>query len=200
MNNSDIPKPFLARGPVLAVIAAALWIVVPTGIFFARKVTPGAVEQAQNWIGTASWVGYLLVVVAALAFALFVIARIVRSELKWRDRKISYLRSETADQRAAIGALCSAIAQNSYGTGLTLEYHVRSIRRLARTLAEDGADILERCPEIAWNLRAVDDYLVGIAVASTPRPREEVVRSLDRGGPYQDTYKLLAGHIERADI
>lgn len=115
----------------------------------------------------------------------------------WRKQEatIRYLESERARQQTVLGTLHRVLAGNGYGSGITLPFHVRNIRRVVRILAQDGEALLERTPEIVWWLRAVDDYLVRVGQVTDPRAVESPPLP-----DYRITYEPLARYIELADI
>lgn len=91
-----------------------------------------------------------------------------------------------------IRAACEG--RGSVSSGINLAFHLQSTRAVAHDLATHGVDVLEHVPEIAWRLMAIDDYLQGIALASSSIDP----RIIDAG--YDQAWLPLTPYIRRADI
>lgn len=139
--------------------------------------------------------GVILLVILGIAALLL---RLLWRQHKRDEQTIAQLRAENAESTAYLKKLGAAIDADG-----ELLHHIQGDRMLARILASDGQALLERYPEIAWRLKANDDYLGRVLAAVAEDQAETIAQiryALDQSWTPEQTYGPLAKHLERADI
>lgn len=144
-----------------------------------------------------------LALLSLLAVVAVLMAAIVGLWISLRRARARATHCATAasDSQSRLADAKRLLTGDSYGGGITLRWHVQRLRFLARVLAQEGGALLERRPDLAWQLRALDDYLQSVAVATTGEALIDVRLQLDRHGYlYEETYMPLDVFIRRAAL